>query len=59
MGGVEFKLTGSEERLMLALESEVFCRQPTLDCQLTELPIQASQRRSDKTADVLLEYMGI
>lgn len=51
------KLKGSKERLMSVLQREDFCRQPTLDCQLTEMPIQASQKRSDKRADVLLEYL--
>lgn len=61
--GIELRLKASEERLMSALQRDVFCRQPTLDCQLTELPIQTSQRRSDKRADVVralgnLRYKG-
>ncbi len=58
-GGIELKLKGGKERLMSVLQQEVFRRQPTLDCQLTELPIQASQKRNDKRADVLLEYLEI
>lgn len=46
-----------KERLMSVLQREVFCRQPTLDCQLTELPIRASQKRNDKRADVLLRVL--
>lgn len=46
-----------KEGLMSVLQGEVFCRQPTLDCQMTELPIQASQKWSDKRADVLLRVL--
>lgn len=57
--GIELKLKGSKERLMSVLQRDVFCRQPLLDCQLTELPIQASQKRSDRKADVLWECLEI
>lgn len=50
----ESRLKASEEeRLMSVMQRDVFCHQPTLDCQLTELPTQTSLRRSDKRADVV------
>lgn len=55
-GGTELKLKGSEEQLMSGLQREIFCRQPSLDCQLTKLPTQTSLKKSDKSADMPLEY---